>query len=301
MTANVKQPLTSKAKQPPGQHRREPRAILRRAASRALLYAVLLFVAAIVILPILYTFVSGFRSTGDIASAPIGWPDLTRIVNFQNVLGSGLFWGAFALSSFIALVTVTLTLLTASLVAYVLARLEFRGKGAMFTLFTLGLLFPSTVMILPLYLLLNTLGLLNNPWGVILPQAAFQLPTSIIILRPYFRSIPAEIEDAATLDGCTHLAFFWRILLPMSRPALSTVAVLTTVVSWNAYLLPLVVFTTTSQSTLPLAVRNYSTQYSQDTAMVLAFASLAMLPALVLYLFAERQIVAGLGAGAVKG
>ena len=292
MTENVK---------PLGIDGRESRRILSRLASRVLLYGAMFLLAAIVILPLLYCVVSGFRSTGDIAASPLGWPDLTRIVNYQTVLGSGLFWSAFAMSTFIALVTVCITLVTASLVAYVLARMEFRGRTALFTLFTLGLLFPSAVMILPLYLLLNSLGLLNNPWGIILPQAAFQLPVSIIILRPFFRSIPAEIEDAATLDGCTHLSFFWRILLPMSRPAISTVAILATVVSWNAYLLPLVVFTSTAQATLPLAVRNYSTQYSQDTAMVLAFATLAMIPALVLYLIGERQIVAGLGAGAVKG
>ena len=114
-------------------------------------------------------------------------------------------------------------------------------------MFTLGLLFPVTVAILPLLILVRDLGLLNNPLGLALPEAAFALPLTIIILRPFFRSIPKELEDAAAMDGCGPLGFFFRILLPLAKPALVTVAVLAMVSSWNQFLLPLVMLSDARQ------------------------------------------------------
>jgi len=188
-----------------------------------------------------------------------------------------------------------------ALAAYVFARFEFPGREALFTLFAIGLLFPAAVAILPLYILLRTIGLLDNPLGVALPLAAFGIPLTIIILRPFFKSIPVELEDAAAIDGCSRFGFFWRILLPLSRPALATVGILALVGAWNAFLLPLLILGGNEQSTLPLGVFNFSTQYSQDVAAVLAYASLSMVPALIFYVFAERQLIGGLTSGAVKG
>ena len=144
------------------------------------------------------------------------------------------------------------------------------------------------------------MGLLGNPLGVALPQAAFGIPLTIIILRPFFRSIPNELEDAARVDGCTTFGFFWRILLPLSRPALATVSVLALVTSWNAFLLPLIVFQRADQWTLPLGVMNFASDHSSDWARILAFTTLSMVPAVVFYIVAERHIVSGVS-GAVKG
>jgi raffinose/stachyose/melibiose transport system permease protein len=189
----------------------------------------------------------------------------------------------------------------AALAAFMFARRRFTGREVLFTLFTLGLLFPAAVAILPLFILVRQLGLLDNPLGIALPEAAFGLPLTILILRPFFRSIPQDLEDAASIDGCSSFDFFWRILLPLSRPVLATVAVLAIVASWNQFLLPLVMLSTESNWTLPLGVTNFSTQYTTDTARILAYTTLALVPALVFYVFAERQLVGGLTSGAVKG
>jgi raffinose/stachyose/melibiose transport system permease protein len=170
----------------------------------------------------------------------------------------------------------------------------------LYAFFTLGLLFPAAAGILPLYLLLRDLHLTNSYLGVIIPQIAFQLPITIVILRPFLAAFPDELEDAAFIDGASRLGFFWRILLPLSRPALVTVGVLAFVASWNAFLLPLLVLQSNNLHTLPLGVQNFSAQYSQDTAGILAFTSLAMMPAILFFTLAERQIVGGLQ-GAVKG
>ena len=274
---------------------------IRAATSRLLLYFVLLLVAAVILVPLAYAVLGGFRSTGQIAANPIALPDPWVPENYTTLLASGSFWRDVANSTVIAAITTVVVVTVAALAAFVFARFTFRGREVLFTLFTLGLLFPVAVAILPLYLLLRQLGLLENPLGVALPQAAFGLPVTILILRPFFRSIPAELEDAAAIDGCSRFGFFRRILLPLSRPALTTVAVLAIVGSWNAFLLPLLVLSSPEAQTVPLGVSNYSTQYSQDTAGVLAFTTLAMVPALLFYLIAERQIVGGLASGAVKG
>jgi raffinose/stachyose/melibiose transport system permease protein len=182
----------------------------------------------------------------------------------------------------------------------VLARYQFRGREVLYTYFTIGLLFPAAAGILPLYLLLKDLNLANTYAGVIIPEVAFQLPITVVILRPFLAAFPSELEDAAQIDGADRLGFFWRILLPLSRPALVTVGVLAFVASWNSFLLPLLVLQDDSLHTLPLGVQNFSAQYSQDTAGILAFTSLAMMPALLFFTLAERQIVGGIQ-GAVKG
>jgi len=140
----------------------------------------------------------------------------------------------------------------------------------------------------------------NTLAGVIIPQVAFQLPVTIIILVPFLRAIPVELEDAASIDGTSRFGFFWRIVLPLSGPGLVTVGVLAFVASWNAYLLPLLLLGDPAMQTLPLGVALFSTQYSQDTALVLAFTTLAMLPAIIFFTIAQRNIVGGL-TGAVKG
>jgi raffinose/stachyose/melibiose transport system permease protein len=212
-----------------------------------------------------------------------------------------MYWRELLNSVVVATITTLLVVGLAAMAAFAFARLSFPGREKLYTLFVLGLLFPVAIAILPLFVLIRQLGLFDSPLGVALPQAAFGLPLTIVILRPFFRAIPVELEDAARIDGCSAFGFFWRVVLPLSRPALATVAVLAIVGSWNAFLLPLVVFSSADQWTLPLGVMNFSTQYTSDTARVLAFTTLSMVPALIFYVIAERQIVGGLTAGAVKG
>ena len=170
----------------------------------------------------------------------------------------------------------------------------------MYSLFAAGLMFPVTVAITPLYIMVRSLGLANNLAGVIAPQIAFALPTTVIILVPFLRAIPDEIEEAAALDGCGRVAFFTRMVVPLSTPGVITVGILAFVTSWNSYLLPLFILNYQDTYTLPLGVQAFASQYSVDTAKVLAFTSLSMLPALVFFSIFERRIVGGL-TGAVKG
>nr|WP_211088192.1 carbohydrate ABC transporter permease [Microbacterium terrae] len=267
-------------------------------------YLVALVVAAVAVGPVLYVIAGGFRTTADLNANPAGMPDPWVLQNYVTVLTSPRFWGNVFASVVLATATTVGVVIAGIMAAFVLARYDFRGRQGLYSLFAAGLMFPLTVAALPLTLLLRTLGLHGTYLGVIIPGIAFALPTTIIILVPFLRAIPDELEEAAMIDGATRIGFFWRILLPLAKPGLITVGILAFVASWNGYLLPLLVISTGSLPQelwpLPLGVTQFSTQYSQDTGAVLAYTSLAMIPALVFFLLAEKRIVGGL-TGAVKG
>jgi raffinose/stachyose/melibiose transport system permease protein len=268
--------------------------------SSPLTYALATAIAAVSIAPVFYVILGGFRTTGQIAANPAALPHPWVWSTYAGVLQNSRFWQELFNSTLIASCTTLGVVVLGVCAAFPLARYRFRGREALYTYFTIGLLFPAAAGILPVYLLLSDLNLANSYVGVILPQVAFQLPLTIVILRPFLAAVPGELEDAAAVDGTGRLGFFWRILLPLARPALVTVAVLAFVASWNSFLLPLLVLYSDNLQTLPLGVQNFSAQHSQDTAGILAFTSLAMLPALLFFSFAERKIVNGLQ-GAVKG
>ncbi|WP_405658119.1 carbohydrate ABC transporter permease [Streptomyces sp. NBC_01166] len=273
----------------------------RRRLRSVPLYVIVWLVGVAMVTPLLYAFVSGFKSTDELSRNTFGLPSSWVTSNYTDVLASGSFWRMLGSSTLIAVGTTVLTVGAAALAAFALARFAFRGREVLFTLFTVGLMFPFAVAILPLFVLLRTFGLLDNPWGVILPQAAFGLPMTIVILRGFFREIPGEIEEAATLDGCSAFGFFWRILLPMARPALGTVSILAIVGSWNNFLLPLLVFSEQTWWTIPIGVQQFQGQYAADIARVFAYLVLAMVPALAFYAVAERQLIGGITMGATKG
>lgn len=265
-----------------------------------LVYALALVVVAITVGPVLYAILGGFRTNAQLAANPVSLPDPWVLSNYIDIITSAHFWRLTWNSAVIALITTAVVCIAGVMAAYPLARYRFAGREVLFMVFTLGLLFPLTVAIIPLFLMLRDVGLTNSVWGVALPQAAFALPMTVVILRPFLRALPNELEEAALIDGASRIGFFWRILLPLSGPGLVTVGVLAFVASWNAYLLPLLILSSPDAQTLPLGVASFSTEHAQDTAGVLAFTSLAMIPALVFFLAMQKRIVSGLQ-GAVKG
>jgi raffinose/stachyose/melibiose transport system permease protein len=263
-------------------------------------YFIALLFIAICIAPVLYLVLGGFRTNAQITTSPAGLPHPWVIGNYAGILKSVTFWGEFANSTIIALASGIGIVVLGLMVSFVIARYDFKLKGAMYSLFAAGLMFPLVIAITPLYIIIKDLGLIDNLLGVIIPQIAFGLPTTVIILVPFLRAIPKEIEEAAALDGASRLGFFVRMVLPLSLPGVVTVGILAFIGSWNNYVLPLYVLNSQSNYTLPLGVQAFSSQYSTDTAKVLAFTSLAMLPALVFFTIFQKRIVGGL-TGAVKG
>ncbi|CBT74436.1 MULTISPECIES: carbohydrate ABC transporter permease [Glutamicibacter] len=265
-----------------------------------LVYAIALAVVAITLGPVLYGVLGGFRTNAQLAENPAGLPAPWVLDNYAGVLKNPDFWQYALNSTMIAVITTVVVVVFGIMAAYPLARYQFRLREPIFMVFVLGLLFPATVAIVPLFILISRdLNMGNTWWGVALPQAAFALPMTVVILRPFLMALPQELEEAAQLDGASRIGFFWKILLPLSGPGMVTVGVLAFVGSWNAYLLPLLLLQG-DMRTLPLGVADYSSEHSADTAGVFAFTALAMIPALIFFLAMQKRIVNGLQ-GAVKG
>ena len=289
--------LTSRA----GTSRRKPRATASGATwGSPGTYLIATVLIAICIAPVLYIIIGGFRTNSQITVDPSGWPDPWVLKNYADVLSSGLFWQQFGNSVIAAVSTTVGTVALGLMASFVLARYEFKGRNAVYSLFAAGLMFPLTVAITPLYLLLKNLNLTNSLAGVVLPQIAFALPVTVIILVPFLAAIPKELEEAAFIDGASRIGFFFRMVLPLSLPGVITTSILAFVNAWNSYLLPLFILNESKMYTLPLGVQSFSSEHSVDTAAVLAFTSLSMIPALLFFSIFERRIVGGL-TGAVKG
>lgn len=285
--------MTTRATRAPGARPARPATLLQ--------YLIASGVGLAVLVPLVTAVINGFKSNADLLLRPFGLPQVWVVENYTSVLQSGAFW-RMLLNSVLVMAGTTVGVVTlASMAAYVFARLQFRGRELLFNFFTLGLLFPIAVAILPLYITLRQVSLVDSHWGIILPQVAFGLPGNILILRGFFAGIPRELDEAAAMDGCTPVGYFWRILLPLMRPALAAVAVLTMVASWNNFFLPLLVLNSEQLYTLPLGIQQFQGQFGTEWGRVLAFVTLALIPTIGFYLLAERQIVAGLTAGAVKG
>jgi raffinose/stachyose/melibiose transport system permease protein len=275
----------------------------QKSISRLFQYTILALVVLIVFVPIVILIFGALKTRGEFMTQPYVPPIPPRWDNLFSILTkpSYSFWQMLRNSLIVMFFVTSSVVVICSLAAFVFARMEFRAKGLAFNLFTLGLMFPINIAILPVYFVLRQLDILDSLLAVIVVQTAFQLSGNIMILRGFFTAIPAELQDAAYIDGCTAFGFFWRVLLPLARPALGAVAALTMIVSWNDLLVPLIVLNSDKLWTLPLGTMQFQGQYGQDLSLVSAFVLLSALPTIIFYLFAERQIISGLTAGAVKG
>jgi len=273
---------------------------------RFLQYLILTIVVVIIFTPLVILVFGSLKTTGEMYSRPYALPNPPHWENLVGILNTPTFWRMLLNSIILMLATTGGVIFVCGLAAFVFARLEFRGKNFFFNFFTMGLMFPITVAILPVYFVLRQMddlgiNLIDSLLGVILVQIAFNISGNVLILRGFFTAIPAELQDAAYIDGCSNFDFFWRILLPLAKPALAAVAALTMIVSWNDLLTPLIVLNSDELWTLPLGTMQFQGQYATDLALVSAFVALSAIPTIVFYLIAERQIISGLTAGAVKG
>lgn len=275
----------------------------RRPADLAVLYRwlFLTFVAGFVAVPLLATVLGGFKSLGELRTNPFGWPNEWEWQNYGDILMSRRYWQMLGNSFAISTMTSVLALIVASMAAFVFAHLRFFGSRMLLNYFTMGLLFPAATAILPLFIKVRDLGLLDTYFGVVLPQVAFALAMSILLFRRFFKDLPAELLEAALVDGCTYPKFFRFVTLPLSRPILATVGTITFVHSWNAYLVPLVMLNSDAMYPWPLGIMVYQGEYTSDWHLILAFITLTILPTFLLFLLAQKHIIAGLTAGAVKG
>lgn len=257
--------------------------------------------AAFVIFPLLATMLGGFKTVGELRASPFGLPHQWHTEFYADILRNPVFWSYLKSSLLVSLSAVVITLLCASMAAYVFAHIRFFGSKMLLSYLLLGMMFPFATAILPLFIMIRDLGLLDNYLGIILPQAAFSMAFAIVLFKSFFEQLPHELFEAAYVDGCGYIRFFFQFTLPLSTPILATVGTFVFVQSWNNYLLPLVVINNRELFTWPLGMMQFRGEYIIEWNKILAFVSLTIFPAIVFFVAAQKYIVAGLTRGSVKG
>jgi raffinose/stachyose/melibiose transport system permease protein len=266
-------------------------------------YVITIGFAAIFGFPLLWTFYSSLKTSKEILKGIWALPLNPTLNGYMQVFNSSSFGMYYRNSIIVTVTSVPVLVIVSAMAAYAFARIRFRGRNALFYLFLAGTMIPVHVTLIPLFIMMRDFGMIGKLPAMILPFVGFSLPISIFILRGFFEEIPIELEEAARIDGCSTIGIFWQIVLPLARPALVTVIILSVVSAWNEYLFALTFISSNSEAiTLPLGivamVRSLGvTLYDK------MFAGLAMaaLPVLIFYFLAQRQIVKSLTAGAVKG
>ncbi|AEJ62357.1 ABC-type transporter, integral membrane subunit [Spirochaeta thermophila DSM 6578] len=276
------------------------RGVKRYGFSKLIIYSFLIFWSLVTIFPLMVTVFGGLKTLVQLRTDPFGLPIPPRWENYLEVFTDARFLRNLMNSLIIMVITVGIDILLVGFASYALSRLVFPGREVVFNIFLFGLLFPFAVAMLPLYIQIRSMGVLNTYWAVIIPQVAFALPWHIMLTRNFFLQIPLELEEAARMDGCGHLRFLFTIMYPLSTPVLTTIAVLGMVGSWNNFFLPLLVLDDEKLFTLPMGVMAFQGRYQTDWNLVLAFVTLALIPAVLLYFFAQRYIISGLTGGALK-
>jgi len=267
-------------------------------------YVLLIFSGAIFLFPLLWSFVSSIKPENDIVSYPPIWiPKNITFDNYIQVLAKYPFlkWG---LNSIIVTVGSTvLVLVLSSLASYAFGRLQFKGKKIWFTLVVSMLLIPMQAYIVPLFFMMSTINLLNSYSSIILVAGANV--TSVFILTSFFKGIPNELEEASRIDGCNEFTIFSKIMLPLAKPALSTVAILTFISNWNNFLWPLITIRDNALKTLPVGIAQFmggagsNAQFQYGTS--LAGACMAIIPTVIVFLSLQRYFVEGIASSGIKG
>lgn len=250
--------------------------------------------------PILYMLFESFRSQATyMTGTPWLPPAHPYFGNYSAVLTQG-FDRYFLNSAVVAVVSLVLILAFGLMASYAIVRLDGWFSSRMFTLFLVGLAIPIQAAIIPLYILIEHLGLYDTLWAMIMPSVAFALPLSILILVNFLRDIPKELYEAMTIDGVGTIGLLRRLVLPLSRPALTAVAIYNFVQIWNNFLFPLVLTSNPNLQTLPLALQHFEGQYTMNVPAIMAAVLLSALPLIIAYAVGRRQLLAGMTAGFSK-
>ncbi|MDQ3539225.1 MAG: carbohydrate ABC transporter permease [Chloroflexota bacterium] len=272
-----------------------------RITATALIQILLLSYAAVVVYPLLIMMVSSLKTTAEIFESPLGLvPDTLRWANYLDAWNQANFGIYFRNSIFVGVVAVVLILFFGSMSAYVLARFSFPGNRVIYLLFLAGFMIPVRLAIVPLFIMMRDLRLLDTLWSLILVYVASGMPFTIFLLVNFFRHIPRDLEDAAVLDGAGPFQVYYQIMLPLVRPALATVGLFHFLNVWNDFFFPLIFIRSEELRTVPLGVSTFFGEYTNDWALLFAALSISIVPVIVVYLLASKQFISGLTAGAIK-
>ncbi len=261
---------------------------------------ILLVMAVLIVIPFLSIFLASMQPAGS-AVTGLSWPETFSLENYQQAWTSAGFSTLLTNSLLVALGVVPLSVLLATLAGYALGTMNLRGENAILLFFVAGLTIPVEFIVIPLYFNLQSVGLGGSLVGVVLAEIALFMPFSVYWMRNHFRAMPRELVDAARVDGASTLVILRSVLLPLARPALTTLAVLVFMWSWNQFMLVLILIQDPDSRTAPAGLGFFVGQHGLDVPMLSAGTIIVLLPILLVYLFFQRSFIAGLLQGGLKG
>ena len=266
---------------------------------RGVVYVLLTVLSILWIIPILWAIDTAFKPESQTTTIPVTWfPTHFTLAGFLEVIQAGDLPRWYFNSILTTIVITVLVVVIASMAAFAFSRIPFRGRNIVFWIILAGLMVPAPILIIPLFTEIQTFGLVNSYWAIILPQLAS--PIAVFIFKQFFDGLPHELEDAAFMDGASPWRVYWQIWLPLSRPAIAAVAVFTFVAAWNNFVWPFIAITSTRMMTLPVGLATVQTSYGVHYAQIMATAVLGGLPTLIAFLFFQRQIVQGFASSGLK-
>ncbi len=265
-----------------------------------LVHAALVIGGAITLLPLLWMLSASFMSPGEATTYPPHLvPHAATLDEYRQLFVRLSVGRAFLSSTIIATIVTLFSLLFNSMAGYAFAKLRFGGRDRMFGLLLAGLVIPAQVGMLPLFLMMRALHLVNTYWGVIIPSLATVF--GVFLIRQFMLSVPQELLEAARIDGAGELRIYWSVVMPLARPILATLAIFTFMTTWNDFMWPLIVLTDQSRYTLPVSIASLVGEHAQDVELMMAGSVVTVLPVLILFLVLQRYYIAGLMVGSVKG
>ena len=267
--------------------------------NKALRYTLLSFFSILFLFPVLWVFLSSLKPQSELFTYPLTiFPQTPMLTNYATAFASGDFLAFFKNSIFVSVVATVITVTINVMAGYALSKFYFRGRDLIFYIMIGTLMIPLQAIMVPIFLLLKELGLLNTLWGVIIPPAA--TPTGIFLSRQYILSIPDSFIEAARIDGAGEFLIFRRVVVPLAKPIVATIAIFSFMWRWNDFLWPFIVISSKRNMTLQLALANFVGQYQINWANLLAMTVVTMIPMLVVFIILQRHFVTGLTAGGVK-
>ena len=267
---------------------------------KVLLHLALIAGGVITLFPLFWMIAASFMTNGEATTYPPHVvPHAPTLVQYRELFVRLQLGRAFFSSTVIAVVSTLFSLLFNSMAGYAFAKLRFRGRERMFGLLLSALVIPAQVGMLPLFLMMKGLGLVNTYWGVIIPSLASVF--GIFMIRQFMLSVPQELLEAARIDGAGEWRIYWSVVMPLARPILATLAIFTFMTTWNDFMWPLIVLSDQSRYTLPVSIASLVGEHAQDVELMMAGSVVTVLPVLALFLFLQRYYIAGLMAGSVKG
>jgi len=261
------------------------------------IYVIVLIMVGLMTYPLIWMIYSSLKTDREIYLFPFSLPHEMQLDNWVQAWKLGNLGRYFINSVFITSVSVFLVALISSMAGYAFARLTFKGRDFLFYTFLLGLILPAQVLIIPLFTFFDKIGILNTYFALILPYIAWGLPLSIYIFKSFFLTLPEDIADAAKIDGCSLFGLYWRIMLPLIRPALVTIAILQSIGIWNEFLLALLFIYDDELKTIPVGLLAFYGYHNVNYKLVFSALSITTIPVIIVYFIFEKQIVSGLTAG----